>query len=171
LADTQLQKQFIFESKTRDKLLFEDAHFTYIRRYFWANNTLEVINDGIKSMISACDVFDNDFWAGRHQSLWPHPNPESDEGIAYKNTMHPLKVELRKAVLDLHDVLERNERTQEQIESLREQLYSGTSVLEARKAIEQGDAVKILTGVSMIFLPLTFVTVAFPWSCHVLFRD
>ncbi|KAK4218349.1 hypothetical protein QBC37DRAFT_198740 [Rhypophila decipiens] len=154
--------QFMFDAKLRDKLLFEDAHFTYSRRYFWAYNTLGVINDGIKSMCkSYTDTFTPDFWRGRHRTLWPHPDPDSAEGIEYAARMGALKQELDSAVAVLIEVQAKNERTRKEIGSLREQLFSGSSVKESRRAIEQGDNIKVLTGISMIFLPLTFVTGVF----------
>jgi len=151
----------MFDSKLRDKLLFEDAHFTYSRRYFWAYNTLGVINDGIKSMCKAySDAFTKDFWAGKHRTLWPHPDPDSTDGLEYALRMRTLQQELESAVADLEVVQKKNERTMTEICSLREQLFSGSSVKESRRAIEQGDNIKVLTGLSMIFLPLTFVTVS-----------
>jgi len=156
-----MQNQFMFDVKLRDKLLFEDKYFTYSRRYFWAYNTLGVVNDGIKSMISAyTDTFNADFWAGRHATLWPHPEPGSQEGRNYLLKMEGLRHELERAVRELRLVVARNEAVRQEIMSLREQLFSGSSVKESRRAIEQGDNIKILTSVSMIFLPLTFVTVS-----------
>lgn len=153
----------MFEPKLRDKLLFEDKHFTYIRRYFWAFNTLAVVNTGIKAMMSAyLDTFTDDFWAGEHPILWPHPHPHSPAGIAYREHMGTLRRELDKVVRELGDVLKRNERTRKEIENLRDQLFSGSSIKESRRAIEQGDNIRILTMISMIFLPLTFVTVRSP---------
>lgn len=152
----------MFDAKLRDNLLFEDTHFTYSRRYFWAYNTLGVINDSIKSMCkSYTDTFTKDFWAGKHRTLWPHPDPDSVEGLEYAARMAPLKQELDAAVADLLQVQAKNERTRKEIGSLREQLFSGSSVKESRRAIEQGDNIKVLTGISMIFLPLTFVTGVF----------
>ncbi|KAM7204272.1 hypothetical protein V8F20_003685 [Naviculisporaceae sp. PSN 640] len=154
--------QFMFDAKLRDKLLFEDAHFTYSRRYFWAYNTLGVINDSIKSMCkSYTDTFTKDFWAGKHRTLWPHPDPDSPDGLEYASRLSPLKQELDAAITDLQLVQTKNERTRKEIGSLREQLFSGSSVKESRRAIEQGDNIKVLTGISMIFLPLTFVTGVF----------
>ena len=156
---------FMFDVKLRDKLLFEDKYFTYSRRYFWAYNTLGVINDGIKSMRAAYnDTFTKEFWAGKHRTLWPHPEPDSELGRRYAERMDVLKQELESAVGDLQGMYDKNERTRTEIGSLREQLFSGSSVKESRRAIEQGDNIKILTGVSMIFLPLTFVTVSLPPS-------
>ncbi len=169
------QNQFIFDSRLRDKLLFEDKDFTYSRRYFWAYNTLGVVNDGIKSMRNAyIDTFTKEFWAGRHATLWPHTSPESAEGRDYLFTLEGPRQELEAAVRELQECYEKNERTRTEIRSLREQLFSGSSVKESRKAIEQGDNIKILTSVSMIFLPLTFVTVCqchqppilMTWLCH-----
>ncbi|QLI67606.1 uncharacterized protein G6M90_00g043920 [Metarhizium brunneum] len=151
--------EFMFDRRLRDKLLFEDKHFTYIRRYFWAYNTLAVINTGIKAMVGAYfDTFTDDFWPGNHPVLWPHPSPSSPEGEAYLAKMALLRRELEKAVAELGEVLKRNERTRKEIENLRDQLFSGSSIKESRRAIDQGDNIRILTMISMIFLPLTFVT-------------
>ena len=126
----------MFDVKLRDKLLFEDKDFTFSRRYFWSYNTLGVINDGIKSMRSAyVDTFTDDFWAGRHQTLWPHPDPGSPDGHTYAARMEALRHELERAVQDLHAVYEKNEQTRTEIRSLREQLFSGSSVKESRRAI------------------------------------
>src|SRR3569833_886 len=151
----------MFDPKLRDKLLFEDSNFTFSRRYFWAYNTLGVVNEGIKAMIAAYfDTFTADFWAGRHRVLWPLENPGSAEAGEYLRLLANLREEINRAVDDLHKVFDRNERTRKDIANLREQLFSGSSVRESRRAVEQGDNIKILTSVSMIFLPLTFVTVS-----------
>lgn len=161
LADS-LKPEFMFDPKLRDKLLFEDRHFTFIRRYFWSYNTLAVVNTGIKSMIAAyVDTFTDSFWAGTHPILWPHREPESPDGVAYRQHMTTVRRELDKVIQELTDVLKRNERTRKEIENLRDQLFSGSSIKESRRAIEQGDNIRILTMISMIFLPLTFVTVRF----------
>ncbi|KAB5542394.1 hypothetical protein GE09DRAFT_240775 [Coniochaeta sp. 2T2.1] len=156
--------EFMFDVKLRDKLLFEDANFTYSRRYFWAYNSLGVINDGIKSMRSAYfDTFKDDFWLGRNRTVWPYPYPHDNSAskVAYERLMAGVRQDLEKAVLELDVMHKKNERTRNEIFSLREQLFSGSSVRESRRAIEQGDNIKILTGVSMLFLPLTFVTSVF----------
>ena len=152
----------MFDRRLRDKLLFEDKHFTYIRRYFWAYNTLAVINTGIKAMITSyVDTFTDDFWAGTHPLLWPIPSSLSNEAAdAYRDKMASQKRELDKVVSELGEVLKRNERTRKEIENLRDQLFSGSSIKESRRAIDQGDNIRILTMISMVFLPLTFVTVS-----------
>lgn len=151
----------MFDRRLRDKLLFEDKHFTYIRRYFWAYNTLAVINAGIKAMVSSyVDTFTDEFWAGTHPLIWPVPSTMApDAAAAYRDKMAVLRRELDKVVSELGEVLKRNERTRQEIENLRDQLFSGSSIKESRRAVDQGDNIRILTMISMIFLPLTFVTV------------
>lgn len=150
----------MFDPKLRDKLLFEDKHFTYIRRYFWAYNTLAVVNNSIRAMMDAYyETFTDSFWAGTHATLWPHPSPETADAAAYREHMASLRRELDKVVQELGEVLKHNARTRKEIENLRDQLFSGSSIKESRRAIEQGDNIRILTMISMIFLPLTFVTV------------
>lgn len=160
---TMMQTEFMFDRRLRDKLLFEDKHFTYIRRYFWAYNTLAVVNTGIKAMVAAyVDTFTEDFWAGTHPLVWPCPSELSAEAAeAYRDKMALLRRELDKVVSELDDVQKRNERTRKEIENLRDQLFSGSSIKESRRAIDQGDNIRILTMISMLFLPLTFVTVSF----------
>jgi Mg2+ and Co2+ transporter CorA len=151
----------MFDVKLRDELLFEDENFTFSRRYFWAYNTLTVLNDGIRSMQKAYyESFTEEFWEGRHSTIWPHPKPDSAEGKDYLQKMNRMRTELESAIVELESIYKRNARTQKLIESLRNQLFSGSSVRESRKAIEQGDNIKVLTTVSMVFLPLSFVIVS-----------
>ncbi|KAJ4387895.1 hypothetical protein N0V93_008498 [Gnomoniopsis smithogilvyi] len=150
---------FIFDVKLRDKLLFEDADYTFSRRYFWAFNCLAMINDSIRSMINAyTGTFSDKFWLGKDQNLWPHPDPQSPEGRNYLRQLSRLRHGLEWSIDDLRVLIKSNDQLRHQIESLRDQLYSGSSVKENRLAIEQGENIKILTGVSMLFLPLSFVT-------------
>jgi hypothetical protein len=62
----------MFNSDLRDELLFEDDSFTYSRRYFWANQTLAIINDEIHAMITAYkETFTDEVWTGQHKYIWP----------------------------------------------------------------------------------------------------
>lgn len=151
----------MFNVKLRDMLLFDSEEFTYGKRYFWAYNSLDIINDSIKSMISAYhDTFDEDFWAARHSTLWPHMNPGSPEGQRHIVKLQALRSELEGAVTNLEVIHEKNEGVRRKIRDLREQLLSGCSAEESRRAVEQGFNIRILTMVSMIFLPLTFAAVS-----------
>lgn len=40
--------EFMFDPVLRDRLLFEDNEYTMAKRYFWAHQTLGIVNDSIK---------------------------------------------------------------------------------------------------------------------------
>jgi len=82
--------------------------------------------------------------------------------------MSKLKKEFEAIIKDLYKLYEENDDRRKEIRTLRDQLFSGTSVQESRKSVElstvtilQGHNIKLLTLVSIFFLPLTFVTSVF----------
>ncbi|KAI9710125.1 MAG: hypothetical protein M1820_002927 [Bogoriella megaspora] len=161
--------EFMFDSDLRDKLLFEDRAFTYSRRYFWAFQTLGIINDSIKSMVDAYeDTFTAEVWEGKHKTLWPLLDEHSPRNEFYKRRMAGLKARFDREIANLRILITENNERRAEIRSLRDQLFSGTSVLESRKSVDQqeitvqqGHNIKLLTLVSIFFLPLTFVTTVF----------
>lgn len=61
---------FMFNAAVREKLLFEDTDFTYVRRYFWGSQTLGIIKNSIKAMVDAYeDNFTDEVWNGTVCSL------------------------------------------------------------------------------------------------------
>lgn len=72
--------------------------------------------------------------------------------------MASLQKQFEVTIKDLQDILALNVKEQKDIKSLRDQLFSGTSVRESREAIQQQDNIKLLTLVTIFFLPLTFVS-------------
>ncbi|OWP04683.1 hypothetical protein B2J93_5702 [Marssonina coronariae] len=161
--------EFMFNEDMRDKLLFEDEEFTYSRRYFWAFQTLGLMNDSIKAIINAYkDTFTDDVWEGKHKSLWPMIDQESHRNKYWKKRMASLKKDFEAEIRNMFKLYEENDDRRKEIRTLRDQLFSGTSVLESRKSVElsavtilQGHNIKLLTLVSIFFLPLTFVTSVF----------
>jgi hypothetical protein len=156
---------FMFNSELRDKLLFEDDEFTYSRRYFWAFQTLGSMNQSIKAMIDAYeDTFTAEVWDGRHKTLWPLAE-ENGRNAYWKKRMGSLKKDFEFEIDALKTIMEENDDRRKEIRNLRDNLFSGTSVLESRKSVQQteitvqqGRNIKLLTLVNMFFLPLTFVT-------------
>lgn len=149
----------MFKEAVRDLLLFEDEKYTYSRRYFWAFQTLATMNDKIQDMIVAYrDTFTDDVWTGKNKLLWPGAEDQSSRFKNFRRKMANLRRDFENEIRQLEQVQDQNAREQKDIKSLREQLFSGTSVLETRKSLEQGQNIKLLTLVSIFFLPLTFVT-------------
>jgi hypothetical protein len=146
----------MFNGKLRDRLLFEDEEFTYSRRYFWAYQTLGMMKNGVKAIIDSYeDTFTEEVWEGKHKSLWPMIEEDSARNNYWRKRMHSLKKDFEKEIKGLEKLYEENDDLRKEIRTLRDQLFSGTSVLESRKSVElsavtilQGHNIKLLTLVS-----------------------
>ncbi|OMP86659.1 hypothetical protein BK809_0003831 [Diplodia seriata] len=160
---------FIFDADQRDRRLFEDDNFTFTRGYFWAHQTLGSINDSIKAMIDAYeDTFTDEVWEGRHKSIWPLLDEALPRNDRFRRKLYLLRKDFEREVKHLHEQIKENNDRRVEIRDLRDQLFSGTSVLESRKSVElseitilQGHNVKLLTLINIFFMPLTFVTSVF----------
>ncbi|KAF7507974.1 hypothetical protein GJ744_009871 [Endocarpon pusillum] len=160
---------FMFNRETRDNLLFEDDQFTYSRRYFWATQTLAVMNDNIQAMINAYkDTFTEEVWTGEHKYIWPGKKDQSSRYANWRKRMGSLRKLFEAEIEQLERLLNMNAQEIKDLKSLRDQLFSGTSVRESREALKQAEItvqqnrnIKLLTLVTIFFLPLTFVTSVF----------
>lgn len=163
---------FMFDSSVRDNLLFEDSDFTLCRRYFWAYQTLGIVNDSLKAIVDAYeDTFTDEVWEGKHKTLWPLPDQDSPRNLYFKKRMAALRKKLGFEITRLRAQMAENDQKRDDIKGLREELFVGTSIQESRKsventevAIQQGHNIKLLTLVNIFFLPLTFVTSVFGMS-------
>jgi hypothetical protein len=157
--------RFMFDSEMRDKLLFEDDDFTYSRRYFWAFQTIGALNQSIKAMVDAYeDNLTTDVWEGRHKTIWPLTENTARDKF-WKKRMALLREDFEEEIEALKTIMRENDDRRTEIKNLRDNIFSGTSVLESRKSVRsaeitvnQGHNIKLLTLVNMFFLPLTFVT-------------
>jgi hypothetical protein len=143
----------MFDGKLRDKLLFEDQDFTYSRRYFWAYQTLGIMMNCIKDILTAYhSTFTEEVWEGKHRSLWPMLEEDSARNVYWRKRMQLLRKDFERQVKSLERLYEDNDDRRKEIRTLRDQLFSGTSVLESRKSVElsevtilQGHNIKLLT--------------------------
>jgi hypothetical protein len=156
----------IFDSQLRDELLFENNKFTYSRRYFWASQTLALLANEIKDMLAAYkETFTDDFWTGEHKTLFPGTKEQSARYSNWRKKMQHTRKIFEKEIAELEEVYSTFQEQQKQIKALREWLFSGTSVLESREAVsmakitvEQGYNIRLLTLVTLFYLPLSYVT-------------
>ena len=159
-------KEIIFNSQMRDNLLFETGDFVWSRRYFWASQTLGVLSDELDAMIQAYkETFTDEVWAGEHKTLFPGTSDTSARYSNWRKKLAHQRKLFEREIENLRDIRRFCDREQKDIKGLREWLFSGTSVQESRKAVEQasitveqGYNIKLLTLVTIFFLPLTFVT-------------
>lgn len=177
---------FMFNDDTRDALLFEDPNFTYSRRYFWAYQSLAIMNQDIQEMeTSFTETFKDSVWNGTNKIIWPGEETQSSRHAQWRKRMMDIRKDLDHEIERLGSMkilneakmkvckfssIAREDMTEEEqeIKNLRDNLFSGTSVFESRQsvtnssiAVVQGRNIKLLTLVTIFFLPLTFITSVF----------
>lgn len=150
---------FLFDERLRNKRLFEDKDFTWTRRYFYANQTLGSVNNSIKTMIDSFEeTFTEEVWEGNSKTLWPLFE-ESPRNEHWKRRLRLLRLQFEREMKELRMVQRENNDRRREISTLQEQLFSGTSIQEARKSVEladvtvhQGYNIKVLTIVNLFFM-------------------
>ncbi|KAI4239959.1 MAG: hypothetical protein L6R40_005390 [Gallowayella cf. fulva] len=165
----RMPANFMFNGVARDRLLFEDDEFTYSRRYFWAHQSLGIMNEDIQEMVfSYRKVFTESVWDGSSKIIWPGDESVSSRYANWRKRMRILRAEIEGELHGLESIAAMNSEKMKEIKGLRDNLFSGTSVLESRRSVDQamitvqqGHNIKLLTLVTIFFLPLTFVTSVF----------
>ncbi|KAI4242519.1 MAG: hypothetical protein LQ352_007220 [Teloschistes flavicans] len=165
----KMPPNFMFNRDSRDRLLFEDDEFTYSRRYFWAHQSLGIMNEDIQEMVLAYrSVFTDHIWDGSSKIIWPGDESVSSRYATWRKRMKSLRADIESELHGLEKIAVMNQKKMEEIKGLRDNLFSGTSVLESRRSVDQamitvqqGHNIKLLTLVTIFFLPLTFVTSVF----------
>ena len=139
------------------------------RRYFWGGLVLDAIADDIHDLIGAYrNTFTEDVWIGKHKYIWPGTKEASPRHAFWRKRMVRLRKQFEKEMNALEDLLRRNELSRKKIRSLAEDVHRGTTVFGARKTIQQhaiaviqDHNIKILTLLTLWFLPLIFVACIF----------
>ncbi len=152
-------KEVMFNEELRDDLLFEHSDFLWSGRYFWAAQALQILAEEIQAMIATYeDTFTEEFWAGEHKTLFVGTADVSARYSNFRKKINHTHKGFEKEIRALRNVLKKCNSDQKHITRQREWLFSGTSVLESRSAPKQDYNIKLLTVVTIIFLPLMFVT-------------
>ncbi|KAL8803639.1 MAG: hypothetical protein Q9182_003054 [Xanthomendoza sp. 2 TL-2023] len=165
----RMPANFMFNRIARDRLLFEDDEFTFSRRYFWAHQSLGIMNEDIQEMVfSYRKVFTESVWDGSSKIIWPGDESVSSRYSNWRKRMRNLRADIEGELQGLENIAAMNSEKMKEIKGLRDNLFSGTSVLESRRSVDQamitvqqGHNIKLLTLVTIFFLPLTFVTSVF----------
>lgn len=85
----------MFNEALRNKFLFEDDAFTYSRRYFWAYQSLAIMNEDIKEMILAYrSTFTDSVWAGTNKIIWPGDATVSSRFAHWRKRLTVLRKEI-----------------------------------------------------------------------------
>ncbi|OAL49337.1 hypothetical protein IQ07DRAFT_644514 [Pyrenochaeta sp. DS3sAY3a] len=161
----------ILDPASHDELLYDDDAFTRSRMYFWAVNSLEVFIDQIKSAVEEWDHF----WEASEKKIRAHASASRarEEKILRDSgcPQHFIDRRLKKApealvteafgrvqfqARRLEDLHIQFEALHKRASTLREGLFNASGVIESRASTRLGENVKLLTYVSIFFLPLAF---------------
>ncbi|KAL8708313.1 MAG: hypothetical protein Q9220_006788 [cf. Caloplaca sp. 1 TL-2023] len=142
-VQTTLSSSLTFNNEARQDILFEDRNFTNSKRYFWALQSLRLFAEHIEV---TSRVLDGIVYTAREM------NPSSFEGYEEKDR---LVKEYRENFGKLRD---RIERKRQAVQSLSDGLFSASSVAEGRLASEQNGNIRLLTMVTIAYLPLSLAT-------------
>ena len=153
---------FMFRQEVRDKLLLGDDEFKYLRRYFWAYHSLGIMNEDIQKIVNTYrTTFTEDMWKGSDKIIWPGDETLPLRYAYWRKRMAVIKADIELEINGLEDIEERSRKKMKEVSILRENLISGTSVLKQAVTVQQGHNIRLLTLVTIFFLPLTFVTSVF----------
>ncbi|KAI4201119.1 MAG: hypothetical protein LQ350_003433 [Teloschistes chrysophthalmus] len=134
-----------------DNLLFDDGSFSRSRRFFWAIDCLAEFESAISDNINQ--------WESYKSAL---PVLENDlDNIQLKN------VERQCRLLQIQREYFRQKLASTR--ALRDALFSASAVIESRASTRLGENVKLLTFVSVFFIPLSFCTSL--WSINNMFSS
>lgn len=96
---------FLFDKELRDQMLFEDENFTYSRKYFWAYQTLSIINSDITEMIDAYrETFKDSVWDGTNKIIWPGESSQSSRYLHWRKKMAKIRKEIEYEIQKLEDI-------------------------------------------------------------------
>ena len=148
-------KNAFMKPAEHDNLLFDDASFSRSRRYFWAINCLSEFITCITDNIHQWELF----------------KEARIERLLRIDALRELDLQMLRNVEKQYKILINQRKYFEQkfasTVSLRDALFNASAVIESRASTRLGENVKLLTFVSIFFLPLSFC--ASLWSVNDMF--
>ncbi|THV46490.1 hypothetical protein BGAL_0382g00090 [Botrytis galanthina] len=141
----------LLEPELHDLLLVDDSKYSKSKRYFWALNILKEIESDVAAVISQLEGFidfsENSFL----KKFYPLP-----EGKISTQREKIVKTVLGVLKEDLTRLQRRFNDQRELTKDLRDGLFNASAVMESRASTRLGENVRLLTFVSIFFLPLSF---------------
>ncbi|OAX81133.1 hypothetical protein ACJ72_04526 [Emergomyces africanus] len=132
--------------RDRSDLMADDPQFSLSKTYFWALQTYKLFERTLEQTIATWESFKVD-------SL-----PKIQDGrISYENWDASVS-SIDQAVELLKPKINRIKRGIQDVRDLREGLQSTAAVFDSRTAVRQGENIRLLTYITLLFLPLSFGT-------------
>ena len=134
----------LMKPSEHDNLLFDDGAFSRSRKYFWAIECLTEFDNCISDNLLQWDLYK----AARV--------PITIDSLTRLDSVQFAFVERQYAMLQVQRDSFRQKLSA--IKALRDALFNASAVIESRASTRLGENVKLLTFVSIFFLPLAFTT-------------
>ncbi|KAH8805866.1 hypothetical protein F5884DRAFT_640416, partial [Xylogone sp. PMI_703] len=135
-------RETLADPDAHDSLLFDDDSFSRSRRYFWAINYLAELDISIGENIVQLE---------RCVATWPQY-----ADFQFHEDRQTEKRSLHERLNQLRDMRYRLRTLRQDAIALRDGLFSASGVIESRAATRLGENIRLLTFVSIFFLPLSF---------------
>ncbi|KAL8818993.1 MAG: hypothetical protein Q9223_002492 [Gallowayella weberi] len=139
----------LMQPNEHDNLLFDDGSFSRSRRYFWAIDCLSEFENAITDNINQWELY---------RAALPVLDNDLDQ-IQYRKAEQQCRV--------LQNQREYFRQKLASTRALRDALFNASAVIESRASTRLGENVKLLTFVSVFFIPLSFCTSL--WSVNDMF--
>ncbi|KAL8917223.1 MAG: hypothetical protein Q9208_008062 [Pyrenodesmia sp. 3 TL-2023] len=139
----------LMQPADHDNLLFDDGSFSRSRRYFWAITCLSEFENAITDNITQWELY---------KAALPILDTDLDN-IQYEKAERQCRV--------LQNQREYFRQKLASTRALRDALFNASAVIESRASTRLGENVKLLTFVSVFFIPLSFCTSL--WSVNNMF--
>ena len=139
----------------------EDYHKLFSKAHFGTYRILAVLCNDIERLIGQYHHnFTESVWLGLDEILWPR-DKLADRCGDLQRQMLKLWLQFQHVIKQLEGALEAMRRQQQQIYQMMSIVEVRESTKQAQVTVQQGRNIRLLTLVSIFFLPLTFVTSVF----------
>ena len=143
------EKRALFHPAFHDTLLTDDVALSRSKKYFWAIEFLKELEKSVQDNIRQVDRLS--------RLLRTTPPPEGRQQRDFEARLRKQESALTK----LEALRVRFTQKREEAVALRDGLFNASAVMESRMSTKLGENIKLLTFVSIFFLPLSFCTVSF----------
>ncbi|KAB8360819.1 hypothetical protein FH972_024553 [Carpinus fangiana] len=130
-------------------LLADDPQFSRSKTYFWALQAYKMFDEKLTLTIETWIEFKES------KLRWV------DDGHFSRDEWSQSIDQIQKSIDGLCDKRRFIRSKSEEVRHLREGLFGASSLFDSRTAVRQGDNIRLLTWITILFLPLTFCTSVF----------
>ncbi|QSZ29973.1 hypothetical protein DSL72_004491 [Monilinia vaccinii-corymbosi] len=145
------ERDALLDPKAHDLLLIDDSKYTNSKKYFWAINILKEIDSDIATVvIQLRGLMDlSDYSVLRTNFRLPTGKISEEREKIVVRTLGTLRD-------DLINLQSRFNDQREIAIALRDGMFNASAIMETRASTRLGENAKLLTFVSIFFLPLSF---------------